>query len=503
MSGRSRYREDFVEGRVLGRGGYGKVVLAENRLDGNSYAVKKIQFSGLSSNRYTRILREVKSLARLDHANIVRYHSAWIEDYAVILELIEEEDGVDDGEVTTAAAGKENLQASNRRKSANSASSASSSSAVVVKHVRSKSVPTAGSCMQQPALSGGHHHSHSLYHLQDRKIMYIQMELCLFTLDYYLKQRNDFYFAMAVEAKQLGRLPPGRELVLRDKTDRTIHLPAEQLFYWKADEGALHLRPGEVDRIFKGIVKGLHYIHEHGMIHRDLKPMNIFFQQPSEQHELLLPKIGDFGLVSENAGWPSISSSSLSSPSASESEQEVELVEISASAAQEEGNASGTNPSRTFHQRKSFKKTMGIGTVTYAAPEQLNQHDYTQKSDIYSLGIICFELYHPTGTQMERIRLLDDLKRFHRFPEQFLTHWPKEAAFIWSCIAGDASLRPSTREILESEWLDRDTEETMAMLAGENRMLRDMLREREEQIRLLEEMLQRTGLHEKEVIIKP
>ena len=99
LSGRSRYREDFVEGGVLGRGGYGKVVVATNKLDGNNYAIKKINFSGVSSTRFTRILREVKSLARLDHPNIVRYNSAWIEDHSVILERVEADEQVNEKEI--------------------------------------------------------------------------------------------------------------------------------------------------------------------------------------------------------------------------------------------------------------------------------------------------------------------------------------------------------------------------------------------------------------------
>lgn len=419
LSGRSRYREDFIEGRVLGRGGYGKVVLANNKLDGTHYAVKKIQFAGISSQRFARILREVKSLARLDNPHIVRYHSAWIEDHSVILELIEEESQRQATEEDTNTVTKP-----------------------------STSVPQ--------------------YHLQDRKIMYIQMELCCFTLDYYIKQRNAFFFQIATEAATLGSLPENRQLILRDRSDRMVTLPAERLFSWNQSEKRLELLAGEVDAIFKAVVKGLHYIHEHGMIHRDLKPMNIFFQCTDDGE--LVPKIGDFGLVSEVAG-----SVALASGSESDSERTGSL---------DKENSANNNTMQT-----NAALTKGLGTITYAAPEQLHQQDYTQKSDIYSLGIICFELFHPTGTQMERTRLLEDLKRNHRFPDEFLKRWPKEAAFIWSCIAKDASLRPSTKEILESEWLDRDAEEMMSQLAQENRLLRRMLKEQELLIASLQKQL--------------
>jgi len=47
-------------------------------------------------------------------------------------------------------------------------------------------------------------------------------------------------------------------------------------------------------RLFREIVEGLAHIHQQGMIHRDLKPVNIFLD--SNDHV----KIGDFGLATTN-----------------------------------------------------------------------------------------------------------------------------------------------------------------------------------------------------------
>ena len=59
--------------RVLGRGAYGLAVAAVNRLDGRQYAVKKIRLQRQVPSEFSRIMREVATLSRLQHTNIVRY----------------------------------------------------------------------------------------------------------------------------------------------------------------------------------------------------------------------------------------------------------------------------------------------------------------------------------------------------------------------------------------------------------------------------------------------
>lgn len=83
----SRYLRDFIEVRMVGRGGYGKVYHVQHRLDGSDYAVKKIN---LNAHRLKRIqergqieldalFKELRMLAKFDHPNIVRYYGGWLE----------------------------------------------------------------------------------------------------------------------------------------------------------------------------------------------------------------------------------------------------------------------------------------------------------------------------------------------------------------------------------------------------------------------------------------
>lgn len=86
LIGSSRYQTDFIELGVLGRGGGGEVVKVRNRLDRRTYAIKKILLEselgksakqGETQNRKLR--REVTTISRMTHKNIVRYYQAWVE----------------------------------------------------------------------------------------------------------------------------------------------------------------------------------------------------------------------------------------------------------------------------------------------------------------------------------------------------------------------------------------------------------------------------------------
>ncbi|KAJ3098182.1 hypothetical protein HK100_005158 [Physocladia obscura] len=72
----SRYHTDFEEVDFLGKGGFGSVVKARNRIDNRFYAVKKIKVDSQKGSG-VKLLREVQTLSRLHHHHIVRYYQAW------------------------------------------------------------------------------------------------------------------------------------------------------------------------------------------------------------------------------------------------------------------------------------------------------------------------------------------------------------------------------------------------------------------------------------------
>lgn len=75
---------------------------------------------------------------------------------------------------------------------------------------------------------------------------------------------------------------------------------------------------------------------------------------------------------------------------------------------------------------------------------------YDEKVDIYSLGIILFELFQPFTTGMERADSLEKLKR-GIFPNGFLEMYPKVSALILWMMDHKPDHRPTARQLLEFE----------------------------------------------------
>jgi non-specific serine/threonine protein kinase len=97
------------------------------------------------------------------------------------------------------------------------------------------------------------------------------------------------------------------------------------------------------------VVEGIIAAHEHGVTHRDLKPRNVMLTDSGRI------KVLDFGLALQAAG---------------------------ASIA-----ASSDAPTVSLHAVPEL-----AGTLHYIAPEQLRGQPADQRSDIFSLGVLCYEM---------------------------------------------------------------------------------------------------------------
>ena len=124
-----------------------------------------------------------------------------------------------------------------------------------------------------------------------------------------------------------------------------------------------------VQQVFTGILWALEHAHGHGVVHGDLKPANILVvgkpSAPVEQIRASDVKVTDFGLG--HAG-------------------QVTTASILQSASLREDDGHGIS-----------------GTIAYMAPEQRDGDQTDARSDLYSLGIILFEMItgeRPSGSDV-------------------------------------------------------------------------------------------------------
>ncbi|CAG2103526.1 unnamed protein product, partial [Medioppia subpectinata] len=81
------YKTQFIEMSAIGLGGFGTVFKVRHRLDDKIYAVKRVQFGDFSEEKKQKVLKEVKSLAKLDSNFVVKYYNSWLESNHLFIQM--------------------------------------------------------------------------------------------------------------------------------------------------------------------------------------------------------------------------------------------------------------------------------------------------------------------------------------------------------------------------------------------------------------------------------
>ena len=91
--------ENFILGKILGKGSYGSVRIVERKEDHKIYAMKSVIINILSEKEKVNSFNEVRLLASLKHKNIIDYKESFFDENSKTLNIVMEY--ADDGDLKT------------------------------------------------------------------------------------------------------------------------------------------------------------------------------------------------------------------------------------------------------------------------------------------------------------------------------------------------------------------------------------------------------------------
>ncbi|XP_012527780.1 eIF-2-alpha kinase GCN2 [Monomorium pharaonis] len=432
MGRQSRIRNEFEVLKWLGKGAFGDVLKVRNKLDGGIYAIKRIELNPKKKQLNKKITREVKLLSRMNHENVVRYYNSWIESATL-------DDSVRHSQftpITTSSDRTPNTQ----------------DKVDLVNQLENdeieKFAPPLNDVEWNISYESRANVADSDDENSDASTDSDSEEHCSFLMRNLLRiessdsiefERDGISQKSIVTSDISSNEVKDTEISSEDVTVKEIQFMYIQMEFCEkstlrtAIDNGLYEDEERYWRLFREIVEGLAHIHQQGMIHRDLKPVNIFLD--SNDHV----KIGDFGLATTNI---------LSLVQTIDADKESQFEKGGSYDVEELGSLTGQ-----------------VGTALYVAPElsaKAAKAIYNQKVDIYSLGIIFFEMtYKPLTTGMERVKMLLNLrsKEIVFPPDIPETDTPQVHIIRW-LLTHDPSQRPTAQELLSSTYLPPPLEDT-------------------------------------------
>lgn len=292
--------------------------------------------------------------------------------------------------------------------------------------------------------------------------------------------------------RRAGRLDVGTHL-LRSTLFIQMHFYNQTLSSWLESPQRKTVCPHVSLNIFIQITEALRYIHSKGIIHRDLKPANIFLTPRETSSEWcsgccptsvchcpscqgscgpgFVVSVGDFGLstfINSSSEcqpvetWQSDDTQSSppspclvprhscvpNGPRCVNPGNDPKKLTLAKNPREEMSHSLPKPPRSSFNASKCEKHTTGVGTLSYASPEQLKRGRYNTKTDIFSLGLILYQLFMPCfSTVMERMVHFEQI-RSGVVPSLFSCHYPRHAELVKACVSYDPMKRPSAADVL-------------------------------------------------------
>jgi len=218
------------------------------------------------------------------------------------------------------------------------------------------------------------------------------------------------------------------------KTKANIYIVTElatggELFERLLDQNSFAEK--DASKYTRKLFEAIKHMHEKGICHRDLKPENIMFKDNAKQSPL---KIVDFGFASS-----------------------------------------------LLDKKKKFRTMSQLGTMGYAAPEVFTGKAYTEKCDIWSLGVIVYillcgyppfvDMHDESKEDVENTPFWVYVNKMQtavlgaeegenpalEFPSKFWKHVsPAAKDFLKQILVVDPNKRPRASEALKHEWLAQE-----------------------------------------------
>ncbi|KAI0746241.1 Serine/threonine-protein kinase [Daedaleopsis nitida] len=409
----SRWKEDWEELEILGRGGFGQVVKARNKIDSRIYAVKKIKLRDVGNDK---IFREVSALSRLNHRFIVRYYTTWIET-------------------------SEGLPLNNPGSESEESDRTDETNGLTSKPKRSSEGFDGGyfttyDLKDLDSAGTSRHSTFPSIHFSRTSSQEDDDQDASDSSDDIFEADEDYDPFMLPATNLRGKPIPikGNGLSRRSLSPsglrRTLYIQMEfverQTLRERIAEG---LEEEDAWRLFHQVLDALVHMSSLGILHRDIKLTNIFVDAKGDC------KVGDFGLATES----------------------MDAVDPSDKVPESQGNQ---------------EITLDVGTMLYMAPEMKRTDKKRKvlpprssaKADMYSLGVVFFEMNYLFKTDSERSRVIPDLRLPSIvFPSDWDPKRTRQRQIITWLLQHDPDRRPTALQLSQSPLLPTRVEDEYVM----------------------------------------